>query len=392
MILANSIPYAEAATQTKEGTLAIRGYLSTDSVSDVDTSSYSAIRQWVEAQPPEAPLVFDIDSPGGDLSGLEALCAAIEAHKGPTSALISGLAASAGYWIASSCDEIAAAPSAMVGSVGVMMQKALEPRAETDVVAKLSPRKNAPDEQWQALIDAACDRFLAHVSRRRGWGETDLEVVAERVGSGKIMTAAEALKRGLIDRLEVLMDETQTPEVLPAEDKTMEDKVREQEARLADFDRRLEELKAIIDNLNREKADEEAVIDEEKAAEDEAQAACKPKAASLVERKLAAMAQKVDSLQKAHRDEHIARMVAQGRIDPADVAVAKIAWDYDRTAFERRYGQAAAMATVRVSSGASAPEKVNEGDAVAMAYSMMAKNPSLGFKAALKAAMEKGGK
>ena len=392
MILHNDIPYAAAATETAPGYLAIRGYLTTDPVADVDTSAYSAIKQWIEGQEPGAAITLDIDSPGGDITGLEALCAAIKAHEGPTVAYVSGVAASAGYWIASSCDQIVAVESAMIGSVGTMLPKALEPVPETDVVATLSPRKNAADDQWQVLIDASCERFLSHVATSRGWPQTDLEAIADRVGNGKMMTAQEAMARGLIDRIEGgSMDPDQTPEVIPEGEKTMEDAVREHEARLADVERRIDELQAIIDNLKREGADDKADIEEERL-EEEAPAAKSDKTCGN-DQKMAAMAKALSDIQRHQRDELVARLVAQGKINPADAQIAKVVYDHDRKAFDRRYGAPSAMATVtRVSSGAPDKQEINTQDAVAMAYASMAKQPGLKFREAYKAALKQGGK
>lgn len=391
MIVTNDVPYAQAATELQPGTLAIRGYLHRDPIDDGASGAYSLIQRWVEAQPPEAEITLDIDSPGGDIAGLEALCEAIAKHPGKTSAHVTGAAASAAYWIASSCDGIVADPSAIIGSVGTMLPGAMEPVSELDVVATLSPRKNAADGQWQEVIDDSCARFLRHVASRRGWPETDLVAISQRVGEGKMMTPSEALARGLIDRITDTgghMEPDQLPEVETQGDKTLEDAVREHEARLADAERRIEELTAIIDNLKRDEADDRAdeAQDKEEMLEEPA-AKCDRKATA---KQMAAMARALSSIQRTQRDEHVARLVAEGRIQPADAPIAKIVYDTDRAAFDKRYGRPAAMSIVsRVSSGAAAP-KAQPQDPVAAAHAAMAQDPKLTFRAAYKAALKGG--
>jgi len=68
-------------------------------------------------------IVLDIASPGGSVVGVHetysrilALCEAKEVH-----AFVNTQACSAGYYIASACDHIAAAPSSIVGSIGVYL-------------------------------------------------------------------------------------------------------------------------------------------------------------------------------------------------------------------------------------------------------------------------------
>lgn len=65
-------------------------------------------------------IVFHIDSPGGMVSGLREVIAAINGCGISTIADCRGMACSAAYWIASACDMIQASPSCDLGSIGVV--------------------------------------------------------------------------------------------------------------------------------------------------------------------------------------------------------------------------------------------------------------------------------
>ena len=386
MIASNDVPYALAATETAPGRLAIRGALRTDPVDDLDSAAYSVIRDWVADQDPDAELVFDIDSPGGDVAGLEALTRAITEHPGKTTALVSGCAGSAAYWLASSCDEVVAWPSSTIGSIGSMITIRGDRGEDRDVVAELSPRKNAVDDpQWQEMIDATAERFLRHVATRRGWDEKDLKAVAARCGDGKLMTSAEALSRGLIDRVveEGSMDEELMPQVEPAEgeEKSIDEVVRELMAARDDHERRIAELEAIIANQKREAADDTADLEEERRDEEVEEerpvAKCdKPRAES---RQIAALARQVREVGRRQRDDTIARLSAEGRISAADLETARFLYDNNKPLFDRRFGRPAAMSTVsRISSPEAAP-RTRYSDPAAVALAAVKAGAELSF-------------
>lgn len=67
-------------------------------------------------------ILLVIDSPGGTVAGTEELSTIIIGTKKPIVAFVEDLAASAGYWIGSSADEVIANnTTAQVGSIGVLM-------------------------------------------------------------------------------------------------------------------------------------------------------------------------------------------------------------------------------------------------------------------------------
>lgn len=363
----NSVPLMFAATETAPGHLAIRGPLSKDPFSEDETAAYSVIAEWIRAQDPESTIVFDIDSPGGDVSGVESLVAQIESRPGVTLAEISGDCASAAYWIASACDKVTAVPSALIGSIGTMMGGG--PYGGDDISTSIySPRKNAEDEQWQEIIDAACERFLSHIAKHRGFEETDFHALARRCGEGKLMTAAEALDRGLIDALieEGSMNPDEMPEV-EREEQSVEETIRDLRMVIEDHEKRIAEMELKLQDLRDDKEDlesegEDGALDEEKKDEEEekkdVEAKCqKPSARS--NRQISALEARLRAVERARRDDLVLRLMAEGKIkSKTEAEVAKNTYDTNRSLFDRVYGRPAAMSTVsRISSGDAAPPK-----------------------------------
>ncbi len=66
-------------------------------------------------------VIFEIDSPGGEVVPSQQIATCIKHIEVPTVALITGCAASGGYWLASSCDYVIAHELSIVGSIGVIL-------------------------------------------------------------------------------------------------------------------------------------------------------------------------------------------------------------------------------------------------------------------------------
>jgi signal peptide peptidase SppA len=163
-------------------------------------------------------IVFDIDSPGGNVAGASEFAKLVrEARaKKPIVAQIQYTGASAAYWIAASATKIYAAPSAMVGSIGVFtihedLSKALE--MEGIRITYISAGKYKVDgneteplgddvkARWNAKVNEAYARFCADVSKGRG---VPLGDVTGGYGEGDTVTAATALSLGMIDGIATL--------------------------------------------------------------------------------------------------------------------------------------------------------------------------------------------
>jgi len=101
--------------------------VSKNGVGDSGSTSYESVTRQINQaiSTGQQKLIFYVDSPGGEVSGLFALAAFIsslpEKHGVETIAVTDGMATSAAYVIASATQKVFATPSAMLGSIGVIM-------------------------------------------------------------------------------------------------------------------------------------------------------------------------------------------------------------------------------------------------------------------------------
>ena len=149
-----------------------------------------------------------IDSPGGSVYGLNALCDYIRAYPKPVFAIVSGECCSAAYWLANAAQSIAAEPEAVVGSIGVYQlvvddSEALKSQGLQFNYISTGPLKAAgatgmplTEEQAQNIqraVDDVFGLFKAAVNARR--------VVDDEVWDGGIYTALTGKTLGLVDIL-----------------------------------------------------------------------------------------------------------------------------------------------------------------------------------------------
>jgi ClpP class serine protease len=152
-------------------------------------------------------IILEIDSPGGMVAGISEFAAQIRAANEikPVIAYISDTGASAAYWIASAAGEIIAADTARIGSIGVVMQ-ALSGDEEGTIkfISSQSPLKQADPKsdsgkmQYQKTVDELAEVFIGAVA---GYRDTTREAVIANFGSGGMVIAAEAISKGMADRL-----------------------------------------------------------------------------------------------------------------------------------------------------------------------------------------------
>ena len=158
-------------------------------------------------------LVVRIDSPGGSVTGSEAIRAAIQGARDrglPVVASFGPVAASGGYWVATASDRILAGPSTITGSIGVFavlpsFERALAKIGITTDGVRATPLSGEPDllagpsdaadRLLQAGVEGTYARFLRLVATAR---RTSPQAI-DAVGQGRVWTGEQALARGLID-------------------------------------------------------------------------------------------------------------------------------------------------------------------------------------------------
>jgi len=186
------------------------------SVSDVKAAFREAL-----ADDAVGSILFEFDSPGGQVDGIEELATEIRAARGgekPIVAIANTLMASAAYYLGAQADEIVASPSAMVGSIGTVMVHREESRradAEGDTVTVLrspsskyegnahEPLGDDARAHLQSVVDGYDDMFVKAVSKGLGWPESRVRRMEDR---GRGFLAQAALQRGLVDRVETMDD------------------------------------------------------------------------------------------------------------------------------------------------------------------------------------------
>lgn len=159
--------------------------------------------QAAEDNPAVDSIVLHIDSPGGQVGGIAELANHIrERITKPVVAYVGDMAASAAYWVASAADSIVAAPTAEIGSIGVVFTMRRRQDDTIEVVSSVSPKKRVDPETdegrqtIQARADALADVFVSQVSENR-------KLSADQVTSigGDVVIASAAIKKGLVDEI-----------------------------------------------------------------------------------------------------------------------------------------------------------------------------------------------
>jgi ClpP class serine protease len=176
-------------------------------------TSYDILRRDLQValdDPSLTAIVLNFDTPGGEVTGVDELAKAIFAARSQKRivAYVGGMAASAGYWLASQASEIVIAETAVLGSIGVRAvvydtSKQDAEKGRYEFISSRAPGKRTDvtsDEgraRIQRTIDALEDVFIATVAKGRG---VTIEDVVARFGGGDVLVGAAALAAGMADR------------------------------------------------------------------------------------------------------------------------------------------------------------------------------------------------
>lgn len=159
-------------------------------------------------------VILRINSPGGSAIASELIrqeAEAIQKAGKPVVTSMGGMAASGGYWIASTSDKIIASPSTITGSIGIFglsvtFQKTAqniglyEDGIATSFLADQSELKPLSKEQGEVIqlsIENGYQRFLELVSRGRGIPLKQVDKLAQ----GQVWLGNSAKEHGLVDSL-----------------------------------------------------------------------------------------------------------------------------------------------------------------------------------------------
>lgn len=187
--------------------------------SDAMMNSDRIARSLIEAAEDEdvAAIVFRVSSPGGSAVGSDQILHALRYARDQGKRVVVSMgdvAASGGYYVSASADEIVANPMTITGSIGVVgtrvtIGEAMEYylSARSDSVSFGSPLHNwftasrpfteAERQAFGAMIDATYGDFMGVVAAGRGLTAEETRAVAQ----GRVWTGRQALERRLVDHL-----------------------------------------------------------------------------------------------------------------------------------------------------------------------------------------------
>jgi protease-4 len=160
-------------------------------------------------------LVLRVDSPGGSAFASELIRREVEVFRDsgrPVVVSMGSVAASGGYWIAMSADEIWASPSTLTGSIGVGATFPTIPRlldrfgvhvdgvGTTELSGLLDPTRQLATEASEIIEESiryTYDEFVSKVATSRERSVEEIDIVAR----GRVWVGRDALEHGLVDEL-----------------------------------------------------------------------------------------------------------------------------------------------------------------------------------------------
>lgn len=162
-------------------------------------------------------LIIKVNTPGGGVYESDELYLAIKDYKEstgrPVYSYMMSQATSGGYYLSAPCDKIIANRNCWTGSIGVtigtlyditgfLKKHGIKTVTITSGANKAmgSYTDEMTDEQreiFQSLVDDAYDQFVGIVAEGRGMDEKDVRKIAD----GRVYTAKQAKKNGLIDEI-----------------------------------------------------------------------------------------------------------------------------------------------------------------------------------------------
>lgn len=181
-------------------------------------TSTQMIQGWLAqaaADPAVNAIVLEIDSPGGQVDGVQQLAdqiMQIRADGKPVAAWINGVGASGAYWVASAAERITIADATtVVGSIGVVATHVDVSKREaalgmktTEITAgkykriasSYAPLSDEGRATMQEHVDAIYSVFVEAVAANRG---VSVETVLSDMADGRVFIGQQAVAAGLVD-------------------------------------------------------------------------------------------------------------------------------------------------------------------------------------------------
>lgn len=161
-------------------------------------------------------VVLRINSPGGSVTASDTMYREVRRFatvtKKPVIASLGEVAASGGYYLALSCDEIVTQPTTITASIGVIIPtinvsdglkrigivaRSVKSGVNKDLANPLEPMREGQYAVLQGMVDEFYARFRGLVVERRPNLDTGR---IDELTDGRVVTGMEAIKAGLADR------------------------------------------------------------------------------------------------------------------------------------------------------------------------------------------------
>ncbi|KAF0219515.1 MAG: protease [Geobacteraceae bacterium] len=174
-----------------------------------------------------AGVIVRINSPGGTVTASDIIHHELlnfkSRKKVPVYACIVGIGASGGYYVATAADEIIVHPTAITGSIGVLVmrfnvegllakvgvsEQTIKSGDKKDIMSPFRPATPEEQQIMQTIINRLYGRFV-DVVQARSKNTLDRKQI-ELLADGRIYTADQALDAKLIDRIGYLDDAVAT--------------------------------------------------------------------------------------------------------------------------------------------------------------------------------------
>ncbi len=165
-------------------------------------------------------IVLRIDSPGGSPAASESILHALERAQAkdiPVIVSMGPVAASGGYWIAASADQIFVSPSTITGSIGVVGGKiylkdmwekigvnwdGVSWGENSNMWSMNSGFSKSAEKRVNAMLDHVYDSFIARVAKGRKMSISHVDTLAR----GRVWSGRKAVQHGLADQIGGLDD------------------------------------------------------------------------------------------------------------------------------------------------------------------------------------------
>jgi protease-4 len=213
-----TLAYGNKKSENKIAVISVNGQIAGDGSALAGTGMVNTISKQLRAANKDSSVkavVIEMNSPGGGLTASDIIhheVLAVKAAGKPIVVHVNGLAASGGYYISAPADYIISNPTAMIGSIGVIMMRFevidlfkklginADPIKSTKMKDLGSMFRPLYPEERQFFLDMIATfqhRFVTIISEGRKIPEAQVYEMA----SGLIWTADQAKEKKLIDEV-----------------------------------------------------------------------------------------------------------------------------------------------------------------------------------------------